>query len=40
MVALPADWPNTSPTPLTLATAVLLLDQITTRPVSVVPAES
>src|SRR5256885_15610484 len=40
MFALPADLPNTSPPPLTLATAVLLLDQITTRPVRVVPAES
>src|SRR6266513_3827351 len=40
MLALPADLPNTSPPPLTLATAVLPLDQITTRPVRVVPAES
>src|SRR6266513_6525644 len=40
MLALPADLPNTSPPPLTLATAGLPLDQITTRPVRVVPAES
>src|SRR2546422_11412766 len=40
MVAEPAATPVTSPLPFTVATAVLLLDQTTTRPVSGVPFAS
>ena len=40
MVAVPATTPVTSPLPFTLATAVLLLDQVTTRPLSGFPLAS
>src|ERR1041384_3775229 len=40
IVAEPATLPVTRPVELTVATAVLLLAQVTTRPVSVLPAES
>src|SRR5207245_9715758 len=40
IVALPASWPVTRPLPVTVATDVLLLDHVTTRPVSVLPAAS
>src|SRR5207249_3216957 len=40
IVAEPAATPVTRPLLLTVATAVLLLDQVMTRPVSVLPAES
>src|SRR5204862_5294670 len=40
MVAEPALTPLTSPLPPTLATAVLLLDHVTTRPVSTFPLAS
>ena len=40
MVAEPAVTPVTRPVALTVATAVLLLPHVTTRPVSVLPAES
>src|SRR5947199_4515561 len=40
MVAVPAATPVTSPLPLTPATAVLLLDQVTTRPLSGFPLAS
>src|SRR5438270_928305 len=40
IVAEPAAIPLTSPLPFTVATAVLLLDQTTTRPVSGVPFAS
>jgi len=40
IVAEPAPTPATSPLPFTVATPVLPLDQVTTRPVSGLPAES
>src|SRR5205823_5425791 len=40
MVAVPAATPVTSPLPFTRATAVLLLDQVTTRPLSGFPLAS
>src|SRR5919198_174677 len=40
IVAVPAATPETRPPPLTIATARLLLDQETVRPVSTLPAES
>src|SRR5204862_6241085 len=40
MVAEPAVTPLTSPLPFTVATDVLLLDQVTTRPVSGLPFAS
>jgi len=40
MVAEPATTPDTSPLPLTVATAVLLLLQVTVRPVSGLPLAS
>src|ERR687888_1744553 len=40
IVAVPAPAPLTRPLPLTVATARLLLDQETVRPVSTLPAES
>src|SRR5438876_780812 len=40
IVALPADWPETSPLELTAATAALLVDHVTTRPLRVAPAAS
>src|SRR5437867_4060215 len=40
MVAEPASRQVTSPLPFTVATAVLSLDQVTARPVSVAPAAS
>jgi hypothetical protein len=40
MVAVPAATPVTSPLPLTVAAALLLVAQVTTRPVSAFPAES
>src|SRR5436853_637675 len=40
MVAVPVAIPVTSPLPSTVATAVLLLDQVTTRPESAVPFAS
>jgi hypothetical protein len=40
IVAVPAPAPLTRPLPLTVATARLLLDQVTVRPVSTLPAES
>src|SRR5437660_12460848 len=40
MVAVPAPTPVTSPLPFTRATAVLLLDQVTTRPLSGFPLAS
>src|SRR5207302_464986 len=40
MVAEPAVTPLTSPLPFTRATAVLLLDQVTTRPLSGFPLAS
>src|SRR5439155_564035 len=40
MVALPTSWPVTRPLLVTVATDVLLLTQVTTRPVSVLPAAS
>src|SRR5205823_14364112 len=40
MVAAPAATPVTSPLPFTRATAVLLLDQVTTRPLSGFPLAS
>ena len=40
MVALPASWPVTRPLPVTVATDVLLLSHVMTRPVSVLPAAS
>src|SRR5438552_497572 len=40
IVAAPATTPLTSPLPLTVATAVLSLDQVTVRPVSVLPFAS
>src|SRR5205823_5716265 len=40
IVAVPAPTPVTSPLPFTRATAVLLLDQVTTRPLSGFPLAS
>src|SRR2546423_879600 len=40
IVAEPGVTPDTSPAPLTVATAVLLLDQVTVRPESVLPLAS
>ena len=40
IVAEPAAFPLTTPLLLTVASAVLLLAHVTTRPVSVLPAES
>jgi len=40
MVAEPAATPLTSPVPLTVATAVLLLPHVTTRPDSAFPLAS
>src|SRR5437773_7795583 len=40
IVAEPAATPDTSPPPLTVATAVLLLLQVTVRPVSALPLPS
>src|SRR5712691_6356891 len=40
IVADPAAWPVTRPPLVTVATDVLLLDQATTRPMSVLPAAS
>ena len=40
IVAVPGAQPNTSPMPVTFATAVLLLDQVTSRLVSVLPEAS
>src|SRR5436190_23009728 len=40
IVAGPATFPVTSPLPLTVATAVLELDQVTVRPVSTLPFAS
>src|SRR5437867_5411519 len=40
MVAVPAATPLTTPLPFTVAAAVLLLDQVTTRPKSAVPPAS
>jgi len=40
IVAEPVTTPVTSPLPFTVATAVLLLDQVTTRPVSAAPFAS
>src|SRR3989442_15908490 len=40
IVALPADWPETRPLELTVATEALLVDHVTTRPLRVAPAAS
>src|SRR5207244_13319691 len=39
IVAVPTAAPVTTPLPLTVATAPLLLDQVRVRPVNVLPAE-
>src|SRR5947207_618883 len=40
IVALPADWPETRPLELTVATEALLVDHVTTRPLRVAPVAS
>jgi hypothetical protein len=40
IVAVPANWPVTTPPPLTVATELLLLDHAMTRPLSVLLAAS